>query len=372
MADSILKSFKYRVYPSKSQIEILAVHLSEACRLYNAAVQERTEAWKLERKNILLYDQMRQLTEIRASGDIDIASCKAARDPLKRVDKAFRAFFRRVKAGEKPGYPRYKSFRRYHSITFDAGTKLSQKLYVQGVGDLRIKLHRPIAGKVKTTTLKREGNKWFAIFSCEVAPEPLPVRGKVVGIDAGIASFITLSDGTHIDNWRYRQSEQKRLRRAQRAVARRKKGSHRRRKAAQLFRNIHQMIANRRSDFQHKLSRALVNNYDLIAVENLSINGLSRGILAKQIHDVSWGGFFEKVAYKAESAGRVFVKVNPNYTSQDCSDCGYREKKPLAERQHNCKQCGLSLHRDENAALNILRLGLSLHPLTYQATESVG
>lgn len=363
------KAFKYRLFTSKQQETALSFQLSEACRLYNAALRERRDAYQINHKSLNYYDQANQLKEIRKNGDLSLANFSCCQDILRRVDKTFKAFFSRVKRGEKAGFPRFKSASRFDSITFPSygdGIKLiGNRLKIQGVGLVKIKLHREIEGKIKTVTIKRECGKWYVSFSVESENKPLPQTGKQVGLDAGIESFITLSDGTQIDNFKYFESSQKQLRKIQRKVSRRKKGSKRRKKAVAVLQKIHAKIRNQRNDFQHKVSRLIVREYDLIAIEDLNIQGLSKGILAKQVHDVAWSSFFNKLEYKAEEAGKELIKVNPNGTSQTCV-CGEPNKKDLSVRWHYCLKCGLSNHRDIVSSQIILNraLGLSVKDLT--------
>ena len=353
------KTFKYRLYPTKAQAESLRVQLSEACRFYNAALQERIEAYARHRKSVNDYDQAAQLTEIRAAGDLGLPNCHCAQEVLRRLDKAFKAFFERVKRKQKAGFPRFKSHRRFDSITFPShgdGNKLlpSGHLFVQGV----VKLHRPVHGKIKTVSVKRQCEHWYVCFSVETS-----VSEAAVGINVGLSSFAVLSDGSEIENPRLYQKDQKRLRRAQRRVARRKKGSHGRRKAVVLLRRIHQHIFNQRNDHQHKLARMLVSQFGMIFVEDLNVKGLAGGMLAKAVHDASWSSFVAKLAYKAEEAGRLFAKVDARGTSQRCP-CGAKVPKKLSDREHVCTKCGLITTRDHASATEILRLGLSLHTLT--------
>jgi putative transposase len=354
------------LYPNAAQQELLRVQLSEACRLYNAALQERRDAYKSHRKSLNYYDQANQLKEIRASGNLELANYHCCQDVLKRVHKAFDAFFRRIKRKQRAGYPRFKSRRRYDSITFPShgdGNKLLEKhLRVQGVGDIKIKLHRPVSGKIKTVSVKRAGNHWYACFSCEVSARPLPENTKQIGIDVGLKSFATLSTGEIVDNPGHFAKAEKRLRRTQRRVSRRKKYSKRWRKAVQFVQNVHRDITNQRRDFQHKLSREIVDANQFIAVEDLNVIGLAGGMLAKSVADVGWSSFLNMLAYKAESAGRQLVRVDPGGTSQRCP-CGQPAPKKLADRQHVCA-CGLRTTRDHASSLEILRLGLSLQPLT--------
>jgi putative transposase len=365
----VRKTYKYRLYPTAKQAVLPDEQLGEACRLYNAALQERRDAWKMCKTSISFYQQQNQLRDIRAAGDLTLANYMSAHAVLRRVDTTFQAFFRRVKAGQKAGYPRFKPVTRFHSYTFPAygnGCKLreNKKLYIMGVGELKVKLHRPLTGQIKTVTLTKTCGKWYGCFSVIVPdPLPLPATGNATGIDVGLSSFAVLSDGTTINNPRYHQTAHAKLRRVQRRVSRRRKQSNRRRKAFKQLQQVHNHIRNQRRDFHHKVSRQLINRYDVIAYENLNIKGLTRSILAKPIHDVGWGSFLAKLSYKAAEAGRELVRVNPRGTSQRCI-CGVPVPKPLRVRWHYCPSCQLSVPRDHAAALEILRLGLSRREVT--------
>jgi putative transposase len=362
------KTFKYRLYPTGGQQEALTTQLGEACRLYNAALQERRDAYRLRGVSLTYYTQAEQLKAIRAAGDCTLANFSACQDVLRRVDKTFQAFFRRVRAGtEKPGFPRFKSRRRFDSYTFPiygSGCRLrADRLYVQGVGHIKVKLHRSLEGTIKTVTLKREAGDWFLCVSVEGPERVLPETGARIGVDVGLAAFATMSDGTEIANPRYYRRAQARLRLAQRRVARRKRGGKNRRKAVHLLQKAHRHITNQRANFHHQVARVLVNTFDVIAVEDLNIKGLAGGMLAKAVHDVGWSTFLTTLAHKAAEAGRTLVKVPARGTSQTCL-CGAAVPKTLADRWHDCLTCGLSLPRDHVSALLILGLGLSLLGLT--------
>jgi putative transposase len=361
------KTYKYRLFPTDTQEQMLATQLSEACRLYNAALQERRDAYQRGGVSLNYYDQANQLKEIRQAGDSGLANFSASQDILRRVDKTFKTFFGRCKAGKKAGYPRYKSRRRFDSYTFPSygdGCRLAgTRLYLQGVGHLKVKLHRPVDGAIKTVTVKRECGKWYACFSVEVETTPLPETDTYTGLDVGLTAFATLSDGAEIDNPRYYKRAQAKLRLAQRRVARRKRGGKNRRKAVLLLQKAHAHVKNQRADFQHKTARTLVNTYGVIAVEDLHIKGLASGILAKSVNDAGWSGFLTKLAYKAAEAGRTLIPVDPRGTSQTCL-CGAEVRKTLAQRWHQCPDCGLSAARDHVSAQLILRLGLSLLGVT--------
>ena len=257
---SIRRTYKYRLSPTRMQADTLNGQLAEACRLYNAALQERRDAWRMRRQSVTFYGQSEQLKDIRAAGDMGLPNFGTALDVLHRVDRAFDGFFRRVKAGQRVGYPRFQSARRYDSITFPAygnGCKLrATRLYLQGVGLIRVRLHRPLDGTVKAVTIKREAGRWFVSFSTVTKAQPLPVSTEAIGIDVGLTYFATLSDGTQIANPRYARRAQRHLRLAQQRVTRRGKGSHRRRKAVRLLHRAHIRVQNQRADFHHKTSRA--------------------------------------------------------------------------------------------------------------------
>ena len=369
------KTFKYRLYPTKRQVEFLTGQLAEACRLYNSALQERRNAYRQSGESLNYYSQAKQLKEIRAAGDLALENFSCCQDVLRRLEKNFKAFFRRVKEKKgKAGFPRFKSRDRYDSITFPSygdGCRLlpNGKLKIQGAGHIRVKLHRPLDGTIKTVTLKREAGQWQVCFSVECEAKPLPRSAAEVGLDVGLTHFATLSDGTEIENPRYYREAQAKLRRAQRKVARRQRGSHNRKKALVELQRVHAQIRNQRTDFHHQVARSLVNQYGLIAVEDLNIKGLAAGMLAKSVTDAGWSAFITKLADKAAEAGRVLVKVDPRGTSQTCL-CGARVPKTLSQRWHQCRECGLSVSRDHVSAQLVLRLGRSLCALT-DSLESV-
>lgn len=358
----VTKSYKFRISkPSKAVQERLETTLYLCRDLYNCALQERRDAYKLNRISLNYYDQAKQLPEIKQTNpEYKEIHSQVLQDVLKRLDKSFQNFFRRVKAGVKAGFPRFKGKNFFDSFCYtQSGFSLSgNRLTLSKIGKVKIKLSRNVIGKVKQCRIKKEINNWFVIFTVETAIEPLPKTGESVGMDAGISAFLTLSDGTQIDNFKYYESTQKKLRIAQRRVSRRKKGGNQRRKAVLQLKKIHQKIRNQRNDFQHKVSTYLVKTYDLIAIEKLSILGLSKGILSKQMNDIAIGNFFLKLKYKAANADKSVIEAPAAYTSQDCSACGERVKKDLSVRIHHCLVCNLKIDRDYNAAINILNIAV--------------
>jgi putative transposase len=345
------KTFKYRLFPSRAQTARMNETLALLCELYNAGLQERRDAYRLERKSIRYIEQANQLPEIKETRpELNDIHSQVLQDVLRRLDKAFQNFFRRVKERkEKAGFPRFRSHKRYDSFTYaQSGFSVKDgKLRLSKIGDVRIKVHRPIEGRIKALTITRSATgKWYACFSVEVEAGPLPQNDKAVGIDVGLSHFATLSTGEQIDNPRFFRADEKALAKAQRRE---------KRKAA---RRIHERIANRRRNFAHQLSHALVSMFGIIAFEDLNIKGMVRNhCLSKSLHDAAWNQLVQFTTYKAECAGREVRTVDPRGTSQRCSACGAIVLKDLSQRIHDCS-CGLVLDRDHNAAINILGLGL--------------
>lgn len=356
----MLKTYKYKLYPTKAQKQMMHETTFLCSLAYNQSLAQRKEAWEKEKKSITCYDQIKQLPDMREK-DIRYQSVhsQVLQDTVSRVDKSFQNFFRRIKTGEKKvGYPRFKSARRYDSFTYpQSGFKLSsdgKKLTLSKIGEVKIKLHRKIEGKIKTLTIRRQADGWFVCFSCEVESNLLPSTGKVVGVDVGLENFAITSDGEFFPPIKDLRKSEKKIKRAQREVARRKKGSKRRKKSVWRLKHAHLRVANKRRDTHHKVARKLIQRYDLIAIEDLSIGNMVKNHhLAKSISDAGWYSFSLILAAKAEEAGRKVIKVDPKFTSQVCSGCGAVVKKELKERWHSC-ECGCELHRDVNAAINIL------------------
>jgi putative transposase len=358
-----LKTFVYKLRLTPEQAALLTETV-ETCRyLYNHALGERKAAYGERGESIGFVRQSASLPALkRESPYLPRVHSQVLQDVLHRVDRAFQAFFRRVKAGATPGYPRFKGRGWYDSFTYPQwgnGVKLGGgRLILSKIGALRLHTDRPLEGTPKTCTIVRKVDGWYASIACEVVPSPLPPTGKAVGVDVGLESFATLSNGAQIANPRYYRAAERKLKQAQRRLSRRVKGSNRRRKARELLAKVHLRVKRARQDFAHKTARTLVTEYDQIAVEKLNIRGMVRNHpLAKSISDVGWGLFLNILIAKAASAGRVVVEVNPAGTSQVCAQCGECVPKRLAVRWHSCPYCGCELHRDHNAALNILKRG---------------
>lgn len=360
----MLKAFQYRLYPTKSQERLLESTLETCRRFYNACLAERKEAYEQEKRTISKFAQLRQVKTLKQTNPYAATvHSHILQVVVSDLDKAFQAFFRRVKAGEKPGYPRFKGRNRFDSFglkEYGNGFRLDgRRLKLSGIGRVAVRWHRELEGQIKTARVIRKAGHWYVSFACEVEqPEPLPSTGQSVGVDVGVASLITLSDGTKVDNPKWYRASQAKLRIAQRRVARRKKGGKNRRKAVLQLQRLHVHTQNQRRDFLNKLAHSLVQANDVIAVEDLQIQNMVRNKhLSKSILDSGWGYFRQRLAAKAAEAGRVVVAVNPAYTSKTCSGCGtVFEHLTLSDRWVKCA-CGLSLDRDHNAALNVQRAG---------------
>lgn len=365
-------TFKYRLFPTAAQRTSLQKSL-DACRwTYNKTLEVRRDAWQSEGKSLSRYDTNRLLTVWKLDSELlQSGHAQAMQDAQKRVDLAFRAFFRRVKAGEEPGYPRFRGRDRYDSFTYpqEKGNWRflgEGRLRLSKIGDVRIKLHRPIDGQCKTLTIRRDSiGNWYACFSCIVEPKPLPPTDKVAGIDLGLTTFAVLSDGSAIQRQRWMKRDERDIARLQRKKEQFVKGSPERRKVVHALRHAYERAANRRRNFAHQESRKLVNTYQFIAFEDLDIqdmqakNGNGSKTIRKGIADVAWSQFTQFTTYKAECAGRGVAFVDPRGTTQNCSGCGQVVPKGLHVRTHSCPYCGLVIGRDLNAALNILARGLT-------------
>jgi putative transposase len=384
--DGVRKTFKYRLKPTPEQERALETVLWRCRTLYNAALEERKTAWERSHVVVTYFEQKAELPDLkRACPEFAEVHAHILQDVILRVERAFQAFFRRVQAGEEPGYPRFQGRGRYSSFTFPEygnGAVLDGRvLSLSKIGRVPIRVHRPLQGTPKTVIISREADGWYACLSCvEVLVEPLPMTGKETGIDVGLKVFLINANGEIVENPRHYRNAETQLKKAQRRVSGRKKGSMRRRKAVAQLKRTHQKVARQRRDFHHKTALALVRQYDVIYLEDLQVRNLRRrpapvpdgtggyqrnGANAKaglnrSIHDAGWYAFRTILACKAAWAGKRVEAVPPAYTSQDCSGCGARVQKSLSVRMHVCPTCGLILDRDENAARNIQWAGQAL------------
>ena len=362
------KSFTYRIYLTNGQRRILAQQLAECRFVYNETLAERKRAYAERGASLRLYDTINLLPVWKMTRPaLKLVQSQVLQNVCVRVDRAYQAFFRRVRErAEEVGYPRFKGVGRYDSMTFPQygnGVRLDgDRLILAKVGAVHVVLHRPMEGTLKTVTLTRSRTgKWYACFSCEVVAEPLSPTEYMVGVDVGLASFATLSNGDEIENPRFYRRDEADLKRVQKLkdAAKNAQRWNENRRHKKALAHIHERIANRRSDFAHQRSRALVDAYQVIVFEDLvpMEMGRSRG-MRKSIVDAAWTQFVQMTVAKAEEAGRRVILVNPRNTTKMCSSCGAMVPKTLRERVHTCPHCGLVLGRDHNAARNILHRGL--------------
>ncbi|MET8208433.1 transposase [Streptomyces sp. NPDC005373] len=396
----MIRAYKFLMRPTVRQTQALGEMLRDHCSLYNGALQERRDAYRHASKTSIKYGQQSaQLKDIRSfdperQGRWSFSSQQAT---LRRLDKAFAAFFRRVKSGEKPGYPRFRGVNWFDTVEFPKdgdGCRWDStphdpvtRVRLQGVGHVKVHQHRPVAGRVKTVSVKREGRQWFVVLTVEqVQPEPLPATGSLVGIDLGIANFLTTSDGGFVPNPRHGRSNAAKLEAAQQALStfprvRSDKRTANHRRAVEKVAKLHRKVRRQRLDHAHKTALDLVREHDLIAHEDLQIRNMVRRAtpkpdpgtpggflpngagaktgLNRSIADAGWGVFLTILAAKAESAGREVIAVDPRNTSRQCPECGHTsaENRPTQEEFH-CVSCGHTAHADTVGATNVLRAGL--------------
>ena len=368
-------TYKYRLRPTQKQRYILDDLLFQMQTVYNDALNERRVKWRHSRKSVSYLEQWRRMRDERHQypDEMGLLNATSIQQMLRRVDKAYKAFYQ----GQR-GLPRFKGRHRFKSLAYrygDGAQVKGDRLYIQHVGDIKIRLHRPIPenGKIKQVVIKRTNNHWDVALMLEL-PDPKPVfhAGPAVGIDVGLKSLLALSDGMLIDNPRWLRKSLRDLRIAQRRLSRRKKFGGGWYKAKKQVAKLQNHIANQRRDFWHKLTANLAQKYSFIAIENLHLAFMTRnGNLSLSAHDAALGMFRHMLAYKVEKTGTRFVVVNPSNTSQMCSRCGAIVAKSLNVRTHNCPDCGLVRDRDVNAALNILALGLSVEAITYPVADCV-
>ncbi|MEV0967295.1 RNA-guided endonuclease InsQ/TnpB family protein [Microtetraspora glauca] len=391
------RSYKFLLRPTRHQQIALAACLEDHRQLYNGALEHRRTVYRKGGVTVRYGDQSGELTHIRSDdpGGQGRWSFSSQQATLRRLDKAFAGFFRRAKAGGRPGFPRFKGRGWFDTVEWpkdgdgcrwDSQPDHPTATYVrlQGIGHVRVHRHRPVLGRVKTIGVTREGDRWYVVLSCADVPAmSLPVTGAAVGLDMGVAWLVTTSDGEHLANPRHLEASAGRLAAAQRDLARKKRGSTRRRKAAARVAALHGTVRRGRLDGAHKAALTLVRAYDVIVHEDLRIANMTRSAsgtieapgrnvaqksgLNRSILDAGWGVFLTILAHKAESAGRELIAVNPANTSRTCARCGHcaKENRPT-QAEFACMACGHTAHADVNAAVNILRAGLALR----QAAEA--
>lgn len=355
------KTYKFRLYPSKKQIAILNNVLNSCRYLYNTQIEYERYVYE---KDIRFANRI-ELNNLLPDLKIFNPSLKKIHSQVLqninyRVVKSFNNFFNKAKKGKNSGYPRFKNANRYNSFTYPQSGFIitsKNKLKLSQIGEMSIKFHRAIEGKIKTLTIvKSPTHKWFACFS--VQQDIFITKrssNKSVGVDLGLEKFATLSDGSEIKNPRFLERSLRLLQIRSRQFSRKKKSSLNRQKSRLNLVKLYEGVYNQRLDYLHKLTYKLVNEYDCIALEDLRPSEMKNKYLQFSINDVSWNKFRQLLTYKAEEAGCKLDFVNPRDTSKKCSECGNLQEMPLNKREYDCPVCGNSLDRDLNSALNILK-----------------
>lgn len=355
-----MKAYKFRIYPSNKQVNLLNNILNSCRYLYNSMLEYERYIYEKDIRfanKIELNNLLPDLKIINPS--LKIIHSQILQNVNDRIIKSFNGFFDRINTGKTVGYPRFKSMNRYNSFTYpQSGFKFTSqnKINLSKIGEINIKLHRAIKGEVKTLTIEKTStNKWFACFSCEVHNTP-PIRSlnKYVGMDLGLESFAVLSDKSIIENPRLLKQSLGKLKLKSRQLSNKQRGSFNKNKSRLRLARLYEKVSNQRMDFLHKLSRRLVNEYDCIALEDLKPSSMKSKYLQFSINDVSWDKFRQLLTYKAEETGCKLDFVNPKDTSKKCSKCGNLQEMPLSKRQYDCPICGNSMSRDFNSSLNVL------------------
>ena len=374
----MIRAYVYKLTPTRAQAEALDHELWAHRVLYNAALEHRALAWKRGHHSVSYAEQNRELTLIRRDDPrYGQSSSSAQQRTLRRLDAAFAAFFRRVKAGQTPGYPKPKTRRQFDTIswtagngarlTFDADHRRSGRLHLHGIGAIKCYVYRDPEGVAKQIAVTRRASGWWLSVTCALPdPQPAPSTLPAVGIDLGLRAFVATSDGETIAPPRPYERGLRRLRRDQRRVARRQRGSGRRRAAVQILAREAERVANRRRDWHRKTAKQLSERYGLVAVEDLAVarmvrtdnpaerypwakRGLNRGV-----HDAAWASFVPILERRLVERGGHLVRVDPANTTRRCVACGQEADVSIFRRVARCPACGVEQDQDVRAAQNVL------------------
>lgn len=357
-----MRTYKFKLSPTREQREQIFSTLNLCRWLYNSGLEQRITVYKKQRKTLSFYTQKKELPLLKkVLPEFKNVHSQVLQNVLERLDNAYQAFFRRLKSGEKAGFPRFQGRNRYNSFTYpQSGFKIMGKhLQLSKMGKLRIQKHRQLKGTVKTCTIIHKNGRFYVCFSCEVKVQTPPTnKGNAIGIDLGVTNLAITSDGMFYENPKHLKALEHKLKKQQRLVSKRKKGSNRRKKAVHQLAKLHERISNKRKDTAHKVSKKLVEQHDILVFEDLNIQRMVKDHhYAKGIVDSAWRQLINFTIYKAANAGKEVRFVNPYNTTQQCSNCKAIAKKTIADRVHRCG-CGYTEDRDVNAAINILHLGL--------------
>ena len=351
----MIVTYRFRLYPTEKQIQILNGTLETCRHLYNDSLGERSCYWDVG------FFEQKQLLTLRKRDDKHLKQVhsQVLQDVILRLDKAYQAFFKKIMK-----YPKFKRREKYNSFSYPqyGGFKLNDGVIVLScIGAVQIEMHRVPVGTLKRCTVLRDVDQWYCCITADNGmekPKQKPIE-NAVGVDVGLLNWMTLSNGDRIDNTLNFKAETQRIKKLQKRLSRKEKGSHNRQKARTSLAKTWRRVGRSRDDFEHKASKKLADKYDTIVFEKLNINNMVKNHnLAAAIMDATWGKLRQMTAYKVERRGGQVIIVNPSGTSQKCSGCGVVVPKDLSVRKHECPSCKLVLDRDHNAAMNILKLGL--------------
>jgi len=387
-------SYQYRIKPTKEQAEKIDGTLEKLRYQYNYLLAQRFDWYEQNRCSIdrcplichipelreqpNYYNQKASLTQLKADRPwYKSIHSQVLQEVPKKVEITFDRWLKGDVNGKKSGRPRFKGKGRYKTFTYPQFKRQhfnNSKITLSKIGDVKVIVHRqvPDGFDIKTVSVTKKADGYYVTLSLDdkTVPTIKPdfKADNIVGIDVGLIDFIVTSDNDRISAPKFLRKAERKLKSAQRRVSRRKKGSNRRKKAIKQLGRQHKKVADTRKDFHFKTAKSLLDKYDVVSVEKLNIKGLAKTRLAKSINDAGWGRFITILSNKAENAGLKVIAVNPNGTSQECSSCGHKVKKPLSQRMHNCPVCHASLCRDLNAAINIKNRGA--HGLKAQVMSS--
>ncbi len=359
----MLLAYKYRIYPKVGQGRLMKSHLSALCELYNKLRDLKIGTWKQEHVSLSRTDLRLKALELRGEDEnLQGIHSQVVQSVATRLARLFKNYFE-----GRARFPKQKHARKYLSFTYpQSGFKLyNNQLYLSGIGNVRIFMHRPMEGEVKTLTVKYNAGQWYVVFACKIPnQEKTPIEQipgeRIKGGDIGLIKFLTLSDGTTMEPPKFLRKSEEKIKRLQRAMSRAKKGSRNRRKLALRLARQHHHVACQRDDYQNKTLATLYKTTDILFLERLAVaNMVKNHCLAKSLQDASPGRFFRKAQFKANLLGKWFIPIDPWGTTQFCHNCLSWVPKDLSERDHMCPNCGESIPRDENSAKLIKKIGLS-------------
>jgi len=368
------RAFKYRLKPTKNQREKFQQFAGVRRWIFNQGLQQRQKAHQ-EGKKLTYYEQNNELIALKEQFSwLKEVHSQIPQQALKDLDRAYQHFFRRVKLGTKPGFPKFKKKGVKDTFRFPQGVRIKgSQAYLPKIGKVKFRKSRELEGILKETTIIQEGNAWYIVFSCEIelpSPLPAPIDGdKAIGIDMGLKAFATLAIGKsniqqEVKNPKYLSKNLSKIKHLSRELSKKAPKSRNRLKARIRLSKLHAGVKNSRNDFAQKLSTKMIKNHDIFCIESLEISRLltkSPKSLSRSISDASWRSFLHCLKYKAEEKGKHIVEAGKYFPStQICSGCSHLQAMPLDQREYVCPNCGLKIDRDYNSAIALKAAGMSV------------